>query len=428
MTDSLLLYYSPAHADTATWSLVNSLGELTSQITTAPLGDAALIAASHRCIVLLDSTFIHLNRVRLPISNRQKMLRAVPFALEEQIADEVEDFHFVLGKTQAGIGTPVAGMRRDQLDQILAGLAEAGIYPDAVIPDALCLPGSVEQWCILAHRDRMLVEYDGTSGAIVDAENLPLLLQASLADDDLQTPEKILLFQLDGETPAFTAADLRASLGDETAPPDSSAPATDIPEIIEVSYNSHPLVVFCGHYLDAMPLNLLQGSYKPKRRNAGKWQRWRLAASLALLWLVLYFGAAVFELSRLQQKNDRLRVQIEQVYKKTFPDSQRIVNARVQMEQKLKELKGAGGAKDEGLLTLLGETIGAVSKVSDISVQSLSFRNNRMDIELTGKGLQSIENLNKFLNQNPKLKAEIVSSTSEKTGVKGNIRIQGAGA
>jgi hypothetical protein len=51
-----------------------------------------------------------------------------------------------------------------------------------------------------------------------------------------------------------------------------------------------------------------------------------------------------------------------------------------------------------------------------------------MDIELTGKGLQSIENLNRFLNQNPKLKAEIVSSTSEKTGVKGNIRIKRAGA
>jgi general secretion pathway protein L len=372
--------------------------------------------------VLLDSSWIHLNHVQLPISNRQKMLRAVPFALEEQIADEVEDFHFVIGKTVADAGTPVAGIRRDQLEQILAIFAEAGIYPDAIIPDVLCLPGNTEQWCILQHQDRMLVEFDTSSGATIDAENLQFLLEASLAGNDQHTPEKILLFQLDGETPAITAQALRDGIGGE------AMPETEMPEIIEVSYNTHPLVVFCGHYLDALPLNLLQGSYKPKRRNAGKWQRWRLAASLGLIWLGLYFGASVFELSQLRQKNDRLHVQIEQIYKKTFPDSKRIVNARVQMEQKLDELKGAGGAKDEGLLTLLGESIDAVSKVSDVSVQSLSFRNNRMDIELTGKGLQSIENLNKFLNQNPKLKSEIVSSTSEKTGVKGNIRIQGSGA
>lgn len=426
MADSLLLHFNPLRADTATWSLVNSQGELTSMITSAPLSDAAAIAVNHRCIILLDSTCVHLNHVRLPISNRQKMLRAVPFALEEQIADEVENFHFVIGKETSDHGTQVAGIRRDQLERILAALMDAGIYPDAIIPDVLCLPGSAEQWCILQHGDRTLVGYDGSNGTIIDNENLPLLLQASLTNDELPGPEKILLFQLDGENPAFTADTLRDSLGADNAQP--HATEFDIPEIIEVAYNTHPLVIFCGHYLDAMPLNLLQGSYKPKRRNAGKWQRWRLAASLALVWLTLYLGASVFELNRLQQKNDRLRVQIEQIYKKTFPDSKRIVNARVQMEQKLEELKGAGRTKDEGLLTLLGESIDAVSKVNDIAVQSVSFRNNRMDIELTGTGLQSIENLNRFLNENPKLKAEIVSSTSEKTGVKGNIRIQGAGA
>jgi general secretion pathway protein L len=422
MADILLLHYNPAQADTATWSLVNSTGELTSMITTAPLSDATAITESHRCIVLLDSSYLHLNHVQLPISNRQKMLRAVPFALEEQIADEVENFHFVIGKDNNDAGTPVAGIRRDQLDQILTTLIAAGIYPDAIIPDVLCLPASETQWCILQHHDRVLVEYSISNGASIDAENLLLLLQASLASDELPAPEKILMFRLDGETPAITPQQLRDDISSEVAP------ETGVPEIIEVSYNTHPLVVFCGHYLDAMALNLLQGSYKPKRKNSGKWQRWRLAASLMLAWLVLYFGTSVFELNQLQQKNDSLRVQIEQIYKKTFPDSKRIVNARVQMEQKLEELKGAGGSKDGGLLNLLGESIDAVSKVNDVTVQSLNFRNSRMDIELTGKDLQSIENLNKVLNQNSKLKADIVSSTSEKTGVKGNIRIQDAGA
>jgi small subunit ribosomal protein S4 len=43
---------------------------------------------------------------------------------------------------------------------------------------------------------------------------------------------------------------------------------------------------------------------------------------------------------------------------------------------------------------------------------------------LTGANLQSIETLNKQLNANSNLKAEITSATSEKNNVKGSIRLQ----
>jgi hypothetical protein len=48
-----------------------------------------------------------------------------------------------------------------------------------------------------------------------------------------------------------------------------------------------------------------------------------------------------------------------------------------------------------------------------------------MDIGLDSKNLQAIENLNKKINTNNTIKAEISSSSSEKDKVKGNIRIEG---
>lgn len=50
-----------------------------------------------------------------------------------------------------------------------------------------------------------------------------------------------------------------------------------------------------------------------------------------------------------------------------------------------------------------------------------------MDIGLDSANLQAIENLNKKLNENTKLKSEITSSSSEKDKVKGNLRIEGRG-
>ena len=110
MADTLLIHYDPATPEQATWSSVNSQGELTTRITSGLLEDAASVAENHRVIVILDSSSVHLNIVNLPTSNIQKMLRAVPYALEEQIAEDVEDFHFVISKSATSKGTPVAGI------------------------------------------------------------------------------------------------------------------------------------------------------------------------------------------------------------------------------------------------------------------------------------------------------------------------------
>jgi len=410
MAGTLLLHYDPAKPDQATWSHVNNQGELTSRITSGSLQDAAQVAQQQKVIVLLDSSNVHLNHVQLPTSNRQKMLRAIPYALEEHLAEDIEDFHFVIGTTDPHYGTPVAGIRKDTIEGLLARFHQAGISIDAVIPDAICSPAAANQWSVLFHAGKALVQFEALIGSVIDTANLPLLLQASLNKAE-NKPEKIVYLFLDGEEPDPALEQID----------------TDV-EIMRVAYNSHPLVVFCGEYARAKSLNLLQGQYKPRRKSSGHWYRWRLAASLAAVWLVLYAGINLFELNRLKAKNTELGIQIVEIYKKSFPASKRIVNPRVQMEQKLNELKGGGGPQGSQFLALLTESVSVISSQNDIEVQSIDFRNNRMDIGLTGTNLQSVETLNKQLNKNTKLNTEITSATSEKNIVKGSIRLQRSGS
>lgn len=410
MASTLLLHYDPAKPDQATWSHVNNQSELTSRITSGSLEDAAHVAQQHKVVVLLDSSNVHLNHVQLPTTNRQKMLRAIPYALEEQLAEDIENFHFVIGKTDPHYGTPVAGIRIDTIENLLATFHQAGISIDAIIPDAICSPAAPSQWTVLFHAGKALLQFEALIGTVIDSANLPLLLQASLNKAE-NKPEKIVYFFLDGEEPEPALEQIDTGV-----------------EVIKVAYNTHPLVVFCGEYAKAKSLNLLQGKFKPKRKNSGHWYRWRLAASLAAAWLLLYAGMNLFELNSLKTKNTELGLQIETIYKKAFPGSRRIVNPRVQMEQKLNELRGGGGPQGNQFLALLSESVSAISSQNDIEIQSINFRNNRMDIGLTGTNLQSVETLNKQLNKNTTLMTEITSATSEKNMVKGSIRLQRSGS
>lgn len=409
MADTLLIHFNPEKSDSATWSLVNAAGELSTMLSHGSLSDASVVAEKHKTIVLLDSTAIHIDSVKLPIKNPQKLLRAIPFALEEKIADDIDELHFVAGKTSNEGYTPVAAIKHDFLKNILDILNKAKIEPDAIIPDLLCLTAHSTQWAVLLQDEIAKLQFDNFSAAEFDRETLPLLLQSELQNTDRNQPEKIILFTADGQDEKIE---------------DISEIVSGKAELVNVKFNTHPLVIFCGQYKQALPLNLLQHAYKPKQKINVNWHRWRLAASLAAIWICSNIGIAGFQYYTYQNNNNKLQVEIDKIYKRTFPESKRVINARVQMEQKLNELKGLGNASsDTSLMALLSDSSDALSSEKSIVIQSISYRNNTLDIEVTGSTLQNIEQLNKKLN-NSSLSAEIVSSSSEKNQVKGNIRIK----
>ena len=371
-------------------------------------------ASGHTAIVLLNSQCLHINQLQLPTQNMQKLLKAVPYAIEEFIADDVENFHFVIAKNKHDKSTSVVGINRETLSKIIHVFQEADIGIEKIIPDALCLAANGnEQWACLNFKNDSYLQTDITDGMVVPHDILPYIVSSKLRDEEHERPAKILLFSEQENTGSF---DL---LKQESVITESEI------ELVNIVYNTHPLVVFCGNYKQASSLNLLQNEFKPRRKTTGYWQHWRLTASLAATWLILHLGLAGFQYTQLKETNAITNAKIEKIYKQSFPQSRKIVNPRVQMEQKLKELKGSASSNDNGLIFLLAESFGTLSHdKKNITLQSLTFRNNRMDIGLEGSNLQAVENLNKNLNNNKKIKSEITSSSSEKDRVKGNLRIE----
>jgi general secretion pathway protein L len=434
MSETLLIHYNITTPKQATWALSNDAGEITSKITTGSLEELAEQCGTHPIVILLNSQCLHINQLKLPTQNMQKMLKAIPFALEEFIAEDIEKFHFVIAKNKNDNSTSVVGIDKDDLHNIIEVFQQAGISIEKIIPDALCLAGDAEtrQWACLNFQDESWLQTDTLNGMAISHSLLPYVLNSKLHDKKLQAPGKILFFSESEDTGSFddVAIDINndksGGLAGDHA--DNDSDEDENIEIIKLVYNTHPLVVFCGHYRQAMPLNLLQNEFKIKRKSSGLWQHWRLAASLAAIWLVLHLGLTGYQYSTLAAENQVTKARIIRVYKQAFPKSKKIINPRAQMEQKLNELKGNAGGDGNGLIYLLAESFGSLGEdKSNITLNSLSFRNNRMDISLDGNNLQTIETLNQKLNKNTNIKSEITSSSSEKDKVKGNLRIEGRG-
>lgn len=424
MSDTLLIHYNPKFADQATWSMVNAAGELTYRITTGNLSELAESVQNQEVVMLLHSQCLHLNQVQLPAMNMQKTMKAVPFAIEEFIAQDIEDFHLVASRSKHSNLTSVIGIEREVLQTIIDLFSGHGISIDKILPDVLCLPVEKQQWACLKYHDDCYLQTDALAGAYT-TQNLfgyvlnQLLARHSTQDPEVQTttantPDRVLFFNEQQATEEFPAQD--------NLPQEASF------EAVQVRYNQHPLVIFCGHYKQAMPLNLLQNEFKPRSKSSGYWSQWKLAASLAAIWLVLSLSVAGYQYSRLQQQNQELEQQIIATYKKAFPESKRIVNPLSQMKQKLKEMQSGASGGSNGLLFLLSEAFGNNQiNNSNVTLQTLSFRNNKIDISLESTNLQSIENLNNMLNKSDSIHSEITSSTAEKDKVRGNIRIEAKG-
>jgi general secretion pathway protein L len=130
---------------------------------TAILVDDAAAATT----LLVPSESVLLLAVDLPLPTRSKRLAALPFAVEDRIADPIDAVHLVLGDALGERRYLVAVVRHGVMTDWVALAEAAGIGTAAFVPDALMLPAPVEGWSVEVTAGRALVRAaDGTGFAV----------------------------------------------------------------------------------------------------------------------------------------------------------------------------------------------------------------------------------------------------------------------
>ena len=406
MRNTLLLRRDPANPASWRWLKLDQEGQPQGGIQTGTLTDAAGESAGQRVVVLVSGADTLLTRVSIPgSSSRQKLLRAVPYALEEQLSEDVEDLHFAVGTAMEEGAWPVAVISRHVIQDLTEDALEAGLDIQQVIPEVLALPYRGNETSVLVENDVALVRTGESEGFAVDSDNLGMLLAARMIDSEDTLPP------------------LHLFVPEDNLQPDT---AEYVGETLVEPFGGDSLYVF-AQGLNGRAINLLQGDFSRSSDWVALLRPWRATAALLVAGIILSNVVMGIDYFRLKNESEQLSTRIEQTFKTAMPETRRIVNPRIQMQQQLDKLQrksGSGG----GFLSLLGQSGKVLKDMQGVQVDGATFRAGRLDVDLKVSNLQLLDQLKQELMKSGRLKVEIQSATTGKDQrVQSRLRIAGVG-
>ena len=129
MPQTLLLRLPSAGQEETEWLTIDDTGGSETVRQRGSLTLAAAVSRSGKVVALAPSAQILLTEPVLPPGSGVKLARAVPFALEEQLTEDVDQLTFAIGRRRSGGATPVAAVSRSVVQGWLSDLSAAGLEP-----------------------------------------------------------------------------------------------------------------------------------------------------------------------------------------------------------------------------------------------------------------------------------------------------------
>jgi len=380
-----------------------------------PLSELAALASGCRIIIVVPATEVSLMSAAVPSRNRQRILSAVPYILEDQLASDVEQLHFVIAAPDANGQVIAVVVEHQKMRQWLELLRSNGVEPHMIVADLCCLPVSeTPQWSLLLEGDIALLSTGHNEGFAVDRDNLILMLRSALQarEQSADAPEQLRLFS--------SGAGDDLALVEQLSEFDLVVSRED--EVVDA------LALFAESLDEKQAMNLLQGQYS-RRDQMGKLLRpWRAAAAMLAALLLFSGGMTVVDYFELRGEQAALKKHIEQTYLAACPGAKRIVNPKAQMTQCLKKLRGGSSASDDGLLVMLSSMGDALKAAGGLQLQRMSYRNGQLDMALAISDIQALDKLKERIVKDAGLQVEILSATSRDNRVEARMQLKGKGA
>ncbi|MCP5327901.1 MAG: hypothetical protein H7A15_04450 [Sinobacteraceae bacterium] len=412
MAELLLIRFDRTDGDdAATFMLCNDAGELVQPPRQGSLAAAAALAAARRAVGLLPAGEVVTLDAELPTrATGAKLLQAVPYALEEQVADDIDELHFAVGARTADGRTPVAVVSRSLMHTLEEACSAAGLSLQALHADTALLTPRPGQVVVLIDGDELHVcppeARALTLPSAAPAESLALAL------GDLPTSTLGLLV-------FATAADWHA-LG-----PQFEAMRPQFAGLKPQLLPQGPLPWLAQGLASAAPINLLQGSFAPRRATtSGNWRRWRVAAALAGLLIVLSAAGDLWRAQRIAAAEREIDAALADTVQPLFPAEPGLRDARRRVEQQLAAVRGSSST-DGSFLPALAALAAARNAAPQTELRALGYRAGNFEVRLRGPDAASIERIGAALRASG-WSTDLLGGSGSGDAYEGRLRISGA--
>ena len=367
------------NSENAEWVIVDEFGKVIDGPNTNSLADISQKVLNKKITVIVPGIDVLITQASVPKGLSGSNLRqAISFALEDQVGEQLEKLHFAIGSRISDNRITVAVINQNTLEKWLEQLAHADIFATQMIPEQLAIPYKDNIWHAVKNNGSVVVRIGPETGFVIDITNFANLLTWKLKESEDQKPEKIIV----------TSSTREQLLTQEQL--------NTIPAPVEFKeYPDSLLQLFAEGLQDKTSINLLQGKYRLKQQNTEIKKLGLIAASLAALWLALVGIGNITQYIYYKIQNNKLTQQITSLYLKAYPNATSVSSPQARIQQDLTALSSA--QRGSSFYNLLASVAYDIHKTPKVKIESISFQDNKLTLNLQLESFQQLEQLIKAL-------------------------------
>lgn len=399
------------------WMLLDDASGVNRASGEDPLDELAAITAamnwSGKTIVLVPGEQVLFTSASIPSRQKRKILQALPYMVEEQLAQDVEECHFAVGDWTGRGDIAVAVVDREQMRSWLDSLQSSGFTAQVMVTDSLCVPMLGEHRNILIDADRALIRSGKNLAMAVDRELLGTVLSLPENVEEGEESEGVS-FLIDPQVEESISLQLTQWQAELNCPVSK--------ELLDYS----PFETLCRNY-DSAAINLLQAEFTPVESVSNSSASWKSVAWVAVGCFFLHILFLTGKGAYLSFEADRFKQEAMALYVDVYPKDRNIRDIRRRWQTHLRGSNAPVQQKD--FLTVLGEAAGNMDG-SRLQLDNVNFNEKRGDLILQMRGASSdrlVEYAERLVKRGMAAEIGTITTNQDDESVQGSVRIRQVG-
>jgi general secretion pathway protein L len=424
MSEYLVIRIGQNESQQVHWMAVDATGARRSEPDSGVLAEAIVDIGDRDVIVLVPSAEVLTTSVDIPVRG-SKLQAALPYALEEYLAEDIDHLHFAAGPKRSNGRTPVSVVSHKKMDAWLEQLDDAGITANSLVADSYGLariPGTIS---MLIADDYIFIN-DGADTELVMQGVSPGDALAAIGALDsgserkgehgessaTQMPRHVLIYCQSGDDEKYQHEwiAIRQELDsvDVKILPDGVMPRLAV-------------TVATG-----AGINLLQGKYAPKREYGGVFRPWKYAAILLLALGVIGIAGKATDFYLLTKRESELRQVFNSEYQQMVPGAAEADDPVAVIDSLRRRI---GNVETPPLfLQSLEHLSRAIQQNRTAKIQAISFRAGVVDLRVSAPDVSTLAGVERAIGESGQFRASIQSTDQDGEQVSGRIQIQVTGS
>ena len=363
--------------------------------------------------------------VNLPGNQARFLQQALPYAVEEQVAQDIEQIHIALGAKNRQGSYSVVNLDRSLFESyyqlFTSDSIDASLH--GVFLDAECLALSEDDFCLCVSADSIQLKTKDGKLMSVSSDNLIPYLDSVFLEPDESGETQELTMKI------WVTADFMEQAKMLVAQIEQY-PHLAV-HVEQFGMTAFEFMCECYVRSKSALTNICQGDFKVVKQSGGAWNRWRYVAAIAGLGFILQLGVFIGQGMHFESKAELVGLDALAAYQKIVPNSKKLTLGKLPriIKGKLNQ-RNQGAAVDVGFLDLLGEAGYQFDKSSykkQMHFKSINYNQQRSELvlEMQAQSFDQLESLKNAI-VGAGLSAEISSVVQEKEYFRSRISVKGA--